>query len=77
MGVNDMQLGRQEFEVIPGAEGDGSVQVASAVNAVTGEVVVLLRTGEIISVLALDAATSLGHALINEAIIARHGGGTQ
>lgn len=75
--MNDLQLGRNELAVIPGGEGDGSVQVATAVNAESGEVVVLLRTGEIVSVLSPESATALGHALISEAILALHGGGKQ
>jgi len=49
-------------------EGDGTLQVSTGVDPQTGEVVILLRVGHMVTALEVDGAGELGAALVQEAV---------
>jgi hypothetical protein len=67
-----LDVGPVRLAELPGAP--KSIQVASGIRA-DGELVVVIRLGELVVELSPDGAADLGNALVIEAAIARMGEG--
>ena len=65
-----LSVGLQHLSRMPGAEGDGTVQTAVAIDPETGETVVLLRLGTFVATLDPAGAARLGRALQVESALA-------
>ena len=68
-----LDLGRLKLAALPAGIGLGSTQVASGIDAETGELLVFVRFGNLVVALAPEAAARLGEAIKVEAVIAELG----
>ena len=70
-----LDLGRLRLAALPPGIGGGTTQVASGIDAASGELLVFVRFGNLVVSLDPDAAVELGRAIQLEASIARIGEG--